>query len=227
MAPVNSYAARAGHRLGAVLCVLSVAILALPNASRGQDMDHMHHGEAKDIPVMPSGSMIMHMIRDPMLPGSRGLRPSVSEFLPGAGIDPATLPIAGPREIVDLAHGDTLALEASLVRKMVAGETFVMYAFNEQIPGPLIRVKRGSEVHVRFTNRIDMETTVHWHGLRLENRFDGVPGLTQDPASRTTASTGITRTCGRTSSRTWGCTETCWCDRTASRTRTRCTRSRW
>ena len=140
----------------------------------------MHHGNEDDVPVMPSASMIMPMIRNPMLPGAKNLRPSVGEFLPGEGIDPASLPMAGPREIVDLANGDTLALEASLVRKMVAGETFVMYAFNEQIPGPLIRVKRGAEVHVRFTNRIDMETTVHWHGLRLDNRFDGVPGLTQD-----------------------------------------------
>ncbi len=181
MAPVNPSAARAGRRLVAALCFLSVAVLAFPRATPAQDMDHMHHGEADAVPVMPSGSMIMHMIRNPMLPGSKGLRPSVGEFLPGEGIDPASLPMAGPREIVDLADGDTLALEASLVRKMVAGETFVMYAFNEQIPGPLIRVKRGSEVHVRFTNRIDMETTVHWHGLRLDNRFDGVPGLTQDP----------------------------------------------
>ena len=34
---------------------------------------------------------------------------------------------------------------------------------------------------VRVTNRIEFPTTVHWHGLRLENRFDGVPGVTQDP----------------------------------------------
>jgi FtsP/CotA-like multicopper oxidase with cupredoxin domain len=168
-------------RLGAGLCPLVGAILAFAPAASAQQMDHMHHGAEGDIPAMPSAGMIMPMIRNPMLPGAKNLRPSVNEFLPGEGIDPATLPMAGPREVVDLADGDTLALEASLVRKMVAGETFVMYAFNRQIPGPLIRVKKGAEVHVRFTNRIDMETTVHWHGLRLDNRFDGVPGLTQDP----------------------------------------------
>ena len=31
-----------------------------------------------------------------------------------------------------------------------------------------------------ITNRIDMPTAVHWHGIRLDNRFDGVPHLTQD-----------------------------------------------
>ena len=34
---------------------------------------------------------------------------------------------------------------------------------------------------VRFTNRIDRPTTIHWHGIRLDNRFDGVPFVTQDP----------------------------------------------
>ncbi len=177
MAPVNSIRTRVAFWLGAALC------LALPGARSvsAQQMDHSHHGSGGAVPLMPSAEMIVHMIRNPMLPGLSEARPSVSEFLPGEGIDPASLPMAGPREIVDLADGDTLSLEATLVRKMVASRTFVMYAFNRQIPGPLIRVDKGSEVHVRFTNRIDMETTVHWHGLRLDNRFDGVPGLTQDP----------------------------------------------
>jgi FtsP/CotA-like multicopper oxidase with cupredoxin domain len=144
-------------------------------------MDHARDDAGGEIAVMPSAVMIMPMIRRPMLPGLKSARPTVSEFLPGEGIDLASLPMAGPREIADLADGDTLSLEASLVRKTVAGETFVMYAFNEQIPGPLIRVRRGTEIHVRFTNRIDMPTTVHWHGIRIDNRFDGVPSVTQDP----------------------------------------------
>ena len=161
--------------------VLCAVVLASPPLALAQEMDHGHHEAATGIPIMPSAAMIMHMIRNPMLPGLKKARPSVSDFLPGSNLDPAALPMAGPRTIVDLASGDTLDLEAGMVRKMVNSETFVMYAFNEQIPGPLIRVERGAEVHVRFTNRIDMETTVHWHGLRLDNRFDGVPGLTQDP----------------------------------------------
>jgi hypothetical protein len=95
------------------------SIFAIAPPAGAQEMDPMHHGTEGDIPVMPSAAMIMPMIRNPMLPGSKNLRPSVTEFLPGEGIDPATLPMAGPREIVDLADGDTLSLEASLVRKMV------------------------------------------------------------------------------------------------------------
>lgn len=170
---------RTGRGTPVILCLF--VLLTAPLPAGAQEQNHSHHGATEEIPLMPSASMIIHMIRNPMLPGVKRAKPSVSEFLPGTGIDPSTLPMAGPRRILDLTSGDTLALEATLVRKMVAGETFVMYAFNEQIPGPLIRVDRGAEIHVRFTNRIDMETTVHWHGLRLDNRFDGVPGLTQDP----------------------------------------------
>jgi suppressor of ftsI len=166
---------------GAWILIALAGGLASPPRAHAQEMDHAHHQAEGDVPVMPSASMIMPMIRNPMLPGVKRARPSVTDFLPGEGIDPATLPMAGPRRIADLASGDTLDLEATLVRKMVAGQTFVMYAFNQQIPGPLIRVEKGAEIHVRFTNRIDMETTVHWHGLRLDNQFDGVPGLTQDP----------------------------------------------
>jgi FtsP/CotA-like multicopper oxidase with cupredoxin domain len=44
----------------------------------------------------------------------------------------------------------------------------------------LIRVPQNATIHVRFHNRIDLPSTIHWHGVRLANRFDGVPGLTQD-----------------------------------------------
>ncbi len=181
MAPVSHIPARAVRRLGAVVLFPLLIDLSAVRPAAAQQMDHVHDQAHGDIPVMPSAATIMPMIRSPMLPGLRNARPSVSEFLPNPGTDPLSLPMAGPRRIVDLVDGDTLALEASLVRKTVAGQTFVMYAFNEQIPGPLIRVRKGAEIRVRFTNRIDMPTTVHWHGIRIDNRFDGVPGITQDP----------------------------------------------
>ena len=48
-----------------------------------------------------------------------------------------------------------------------------MLAYNGSIPGPILKVKEGSEVTVDVENQGDMEATVHWHGLRLENRYDG------------------------------------------------------
>jgi FtsP/CotA-like multicopper oxidase with cupredoxin domain len=114
-----------------------------------------------------------------MLPGLVGLAPDVSPFLPGAGIDPATVPEARPSVLTPLHDGDTLDLTAGLLRRTIRGHHFVMYGFNGQAPGPLIRVPQNATIVVRFHNRIDLPSTVHWHGVRLDNRSDGVPGLTQ------------------------------------------------
>ena len=114
-----------------------------------------------------------------MLPAMMELRPGVSPYLPSVP-DPSLLPDARPREVVDLAEGDTLRLEAGLVRREMNGRSFVMYAFNGQHPGPLLRVAQGTTVTVDFTNHLDRPTMIHWHGLRLDNRFDGTP-VTQDP----------------------------------------------
>ena len=48
-----------------------------------------------------------------------------------------------------------------------------MLAYNGSIPGPTFKVPEGATVTVNVTNEGDLEATVHWHGLRLENRFDG------------------------------------------------------
>ncbi len=113
-----------------------------------------------------------------MMPGVGRLTPPVDPFLPSAA-DP--LPAARPREIVRLGDGGTLDLEAGLVERTIGGRTFTMYGFNGQYPGPLIQVPRDATITVNVTNRLEFPTAVHWHGIRLENRFDGVPGLTQDP----------------------------------------------
>jgi hypothetical protein len=48
-----------------------------------------------------------------------------------------------------------------------------MLAYNGSIPGPTLKVPEGSTVTVHVTNHGDLDATVHWHGLRLENRYDG------------------------------------------------------
>ena len=48
-----------------------------------------------------------------------------------------------------------------------------MLAYNRSIPGPTLRVQQGSEVQIDVVNEGDLEATVHWHGLRLDNRYDG------------------------------------------------------
>jgi FtsP/CotA-like multicopper oxidase with cupredoxin domain len=60
------------------------------------------------------------------------------------------------------------------------GDTAV-WCFNDQVPGPELRVKQGDRVRIRVHNGLDEQTTVHWHGMRVPNSMDGVPYLTQTP----------------------------------------------
>jgi FtsP/CotA-like multicopper oxidase with cupredoxin domain len=56
-----------------------------------------------------------------------------------------------------------------------------IWGYQGRVPGPVIRVRRGERVRVRLRNGLVQPTTVHWHGIRLDNAMDGVPGLTQAP----------------------------------------------
>jgi FtsP/CotA-like multicopper oxidase with cupredoxin domain len=77
-----------------------------------------------------------------------------------------------PQE-VELRDGETFDLHIGPVVKRIASADVRMLAYNGSVPGPTLRVKQASEVKVNITNDGDHETTVHWHGLRLENRYDG------------------------------------------------------
>jgi len=173
-------------RLWAVFALLSAAPANLsaqqkPPAKKKPD-------SMADMPGMKMGgdsamgmSMPIPMPKGmPMIPGLVGLAPPVTSFLPGMGVDPKKLPAVKPTEVARLKDGDTLDLTAMLVRRTIKGRSFAMYGFNGQVPGPLIRVPQNATITVRFHNRIDLSSTVHWHGVRLDNAFDGVPGMTQD-----------------------------------------------
>src|ERR671924_268355 len=83
------------------------------------------------------------------------------------------LPEATRPEIVELADRDALDLEIVPVAKRIGDTTVRMLAYHGSIPGPTLKVPQGSTITVQVTNHGDLEATVHWHGLRLENRFDG------------------------------------------------------
>ena len=117
----------------------------------------------------------------PMLPGLAGLTPNVTAWLPGGSTDAASLPEATFRSVEQLADGDTLHLRAMLVRRTLGERTLVMYGYNGQYPGPLIMVPHDATIFVDFKNELDLPSTIHWHGIRLENASDGVPDVTQEP----------------------------------------------
>jgi FtsP/CotA-like multicopper oxidase with cupredoxin domain len=94
--------------------------------------------------------------------------------------DTTGLPTVSPTDVVELADGDRVTLHIGPVAKRIGDATVRMLAYNGSIPGPTLRVPQGAGVLVDIENEGDMENTVHWHGLRLENRFDGTHE-TQDP----------------------------------------------
>jgi FtsP/CotA-like multicopper oxidase with cupredoxin domain len=158
---------------------LAYLLAGLLDRTDGRDptaADHAHHepgavspGEWTPPPMHPAVSMPPTMMT---------LRPDVASYLP-SGDDAA--PLARPREIVRLADGASLELVAAPVRRVLFGRTVTMFGFNGQYPGPMIHVSERATITVRFTNRTDFPTAIHWHGLRLDNRFDGVPHVTQAP----------------------------------------------
>jgi FtsP/CotA-like multicopper oxidase with cupredoxin domain len=92
------------------------------------------------------------------------------------GLDEATSP-----DVIRLRDGETHEIEIKPVRKRINGAEVRMLGYNGSIPGPTLHVDQNSEVTIEVTNLGDVDATLHWHGLRLENRFDGVPEETQAP----------------------------------------------
>ncbi len=83
------------------------------------------------------------------------------------------LPEAGKTELIELADGDELELEIIPVKKKIGDATVRMLAYNGSVPGPTLKVPQRATIAIPVTNHGDIEATVHWHGLRLENRYDG------------------------------------------------------
>jgi FtsP/CotA-like multicopper oxidase with cupredoxin domain len=83
------------------------------------------------------------------------------------------LPEARSTELVELGDGDQFELEIMPVKKRIGDATVRMLAYNGSVPGPTLMVPQGATITVHVTNHGDLDATVHWHGLRLENRYDG------------------------------------------------------
>src|SRR5438094_726206 len=87
--------------------------------------------------------------------------------------DTEGLPEASKAELVELQDGDEVELEIVPVKKQIGDATVRMLAYNGSVPGPTLKVPQGATISVPVTNHGDIDATVHWHGVRLENRYDG------------------------------------------------------
>ena len=93
------------------------------------------------------------------------------------------LSLAAGLTLPALAHANTgHVLRASAARMQIAPSQYPetdVWCYNNSVPGEVLRVKQGGELVTKFENHLAEPSSVHWHGIRLENSMDGVPGLTQ------------------------------------------------
>ncbi len=73
----------------------------------------------------------------------------------------------------------TLTLKQEKVIK--AGKEVMGMTINGTIPGPVLKFTEGEYAIIYVKNEMDVETSIHWHGLLLPNFYDGVPYLTTPP----------------------------------------------
>lgn len=84
-------------------------------------------------------------------------------------------------------HAETASAEAVHIRPVSAEAAMVgddalrtrVWAYNGTVPGPVLRARQDTSLQATVENGLPEGTTVHWHGIRLPNAMDGVPGLTQ------------------------------------------------
>jgi len=105
-------------------------------------------------------------------------------FLQASGAFAAAGAVAGPGWALALAEDGFLELKARQTQAPLygpGGPLSEVWTYNGTAPGPEIRLKRGERVRVRLINELLEATSIHWHGIRIDNAMDGVAGLTQDP----------------------------------------------
>jgi FtsP/CotA-like multicopper oxidase with cupredoxin domain len=82
------------------------------------------------------------------------------------------------------ARAATVTLTAGVARQQLVPAEYPrteVWCYNGVVPAPELRFRQGDTARIVVANRLPQPTTVHWHGLRVPNRMDGVPHLTQPP----------------------------------------------
>ncbi|MEQ9639445.1 MAG: multicopper oxidase domain-containing protein, partial [Alphaproteobacteria bacterium] len=87
----------------------------------------------------------------------------------GARCALAVAPLAATAGAYDLTV-DRVMIDTGDFRRQGVG-------YNGASPGPVLRFKEGEEVTINVTNNLDVDTSVHWHGLILPFQMDGVPTI--------------------------------------------------
>ncbi len=109
----------------------------------------------------------------PLVTRRRLLQSGLALSAVGLGLPLRRVQAAEPR-ILTAGPGETLLLEKGQPKTRT-------WLYDGVSPGPIIRARQGEEVFVRLKNQLPQPTTIHWHGIRIDNAMDGVANLTQAP----------------------------------------------
>lgn len=90
-------------------------------------------------------------------------------------------PVVVPTAPTFGAPGVEATLRAAVTEVDLGGITATTWTYDGRLPGKELRAKAGDVLKIQVQNTLPVDTSVHWHGVRLHNAADGVPGLTQDP----------------------------------------------
>lgn len=93
----------------------------------------------------------------------------------------ASLPLWAQRTLA--ADSTPATLEAAAAQVQIAPEGYPqteIWSFGGQVPGTEIRMQQGERLRRRLVNSLPEPTSLHWHGIRIDNAMDGVPGITQE-----------------------------------------------
>ena len=77
----------------------------------------------------------------------------------------------------DEVSGEVIDLTVGAGMRTVQGRRGHGVAVNGTVPGPLVRLREGQNVRINVTNTLDVDTSIHWHGLLVPFQMDGVPGI--------------------------------------------------
>lgn len=150
-----------GHRDAGMEAELTVTEAGAPPPSGGEAAaDPGAHSE-----------MDYQKMTDDML-DTMNAYPAATEGVGNVPLDPTEV-LADGTKVFDLTmeQGDW---------EVEPGKVVEAWTFNGIVPAPMIKVDVGDKVQVRVKNDLPLATDVHWHGLKNENRFDGVAPYTQD-----------------------------------------------
>ncbi len=87
------------------------------------------------------------------------------------------------QELIPEIKGDSIIYHLTIdeIQVNITGKNRMGMAINGTIPGPTLRFQEGKYAVIHVTNNMQVETSVHWHGLLLPNYMDGVAYLTTPP----------------------------------------------